>query len=309
VRIITLQRESLHVEIAPDFGGAVTTFALTGADGARVALLREPVGTPDRPDDAAMFVLAPWSNRIAGAALRFAGQTHALNVNEPGGHAHHGVVRDHTLRIVDRTPYSATLLFDSRDAAGAVNFPFMFDARVRYELLDDGLECSIRLANTGDVDMPAGGGFHPFFPRTLDDTRDACTLRSRVRARYPLDACVPTGPATPDDLCAALTRGVPVTELGELDDVFAGFEGPAEITWPASGVSLTIEPSESLGHLVVYTPNAPTGGPRPWFCVEPVTHATDAFNMHARGIESTGARSLAPGETLDMTMALRVNTE
>jgi aldose 1-epimerase len=56
-----------------------------------------------------------------------------------------------------------------------------------------------------------------------------------------------------------------------------------------------------LDFLVVYTPPA-----RPFFCAEPVSHVTDAFNLEAAGRTDTGARALAPGETLRTVVTLTV---
>ena len=33
-----------------------------------------------------------------------------------------------------------------------------------------------------------------------------------------------------------------------------------------------------------------------FFCVEPVSHAVDGFNLAARGVAGTGRRDLAPGK-------------
>ena len=47
-----------------------------------------------------------------------------------------------------------------------------------------------------------------------------------------------------------------------------------------------------LDFLTVYTPPG-----RPFFCVEPVSHATDAVNLSALAAD-VGMRSLEPGTTL-----------
>ena len=56
-----------------------------------------------------------------------------------------------------------------------------------------------------------------------------------------------------------------------------------------------------LDFLVVYTPKG-----RSFFCAEPVSHMTDAFNLAAGGRTDTGARTLAPGETLRAVVTLAV---
>jgi aldose 1-epimerase len=48
-----------------------------------------------------------------------------------------------------------------------------------------------------------------------------------------------------------------------------------------------------LGHLVIYTPEGEN-----FFCVEPVSHSVDAFNLAEAGVPDTGTVVLDPGESL-----------
>jgi aldose 1-epimerase len=50
---------------------------------------------------------------------------------------------------------------------------------------------------------------------------------------------------------------------------------------------------------VVYTPPGEA-----FFCVEPVSHITDAFNLAAAGRTDTGMLSLLPGESVRATLTL-----
>ena len=54
-----------------------------------------------------------------------------------------------------------------------------------------------------------------------------------------------------------------------------------------------------LGTLVVYTPPGET-----FFCVEPVSHITEAFNLAEAGHADTGMLSLAPGGSARAAMSL-----
>jgi aldose 1-epimerase len=78
-----------------------------------------------------------------------------------------------------------------------------------------------------------------------------------------------------------------------LDNCFGGWNGAAEIAWPERDLSLAITADPLFGHLVIYVPPG-----RDFFCVEPVSHANDGFNLAARGVADTGVRVLAPGESL-----------
>jgi aldose 1-epimerase len=151
--------------------------------------------------------------------------------------------------------------------------------------------------------MPAGLGFHPFFQRRLwgeDDVR----VTVITSGRYPVRDIIPSGPARADDVTAALGTGGTLGTLS-LDDVFAGFQQPAVITWPASGVEASIESSANLGHVVVFSPKA-KAGMEPWFCVEPVSTVTDAFNLNSRGQGGTGMTIVKPGDWMRATMTIKL---
>ncbi|MEZ6319031.1 MAG: hypothetical protein R3B49_09815 [Phycisphaerales bacterium] len=301
---ITFHAGRLHAEIDTSFGACLTDFSIDGPFNDRYPILRRAAADLDHPGRSASFPLAPWTNRIAGAAFSFAGQSHTLRPNFPDGTAIHGDTFGRAWRITDRTPVSARLVFDSR-AHADINFPFPFACVHRFELSPQDLRVDLSVTNVGEVDMPAGCGMHPHFCRRLFCEADAVEVRAPVSGRYPADACIPTGPAQPDDACAKLSAGGPLGDPA-LDDCFAGFGGRAEITWPASGVRVSMDCSPELSHLVVFTPRNDRG-PMPWFCVEPVTMANDAFNLETRGI-AAGVRTLAPGETLATSVTFHVQT-
>jgi aldose 1-epimerase len=263
-----------------------------------------PIGT----GQAASFLMAPWTNRVRDARFRFGGLEHPLRSNFPDGTAIHGVVRDAPWRVTDRTPVSARMVYDSRSDE-SVNFPFAFASVFRVELSPDALTLELSVTNLDDRPMPAGCGHHPYFPRTLMASGEQLELSAGVRGRYAMEKCLPVGPAADDEICAALRRGGPLGNPG-LDDVFAGFDGSAVITWPGSRVRLMMECSEEFEHLVVFTPRLdPTNAsspPLPWLCVEPCTMLNDGFNIMAGNGLETGVRVLEPGETLDTRVRWRV---
>jgi aldose 1-epimerase len=96
------------------------------------------------------------------------------------------------------------------------------------------------------------------------------------------------------------TQLVPVGAR-DIDHCFGGWDGHATIAYPSSGVRLAFECDPVFGHVVVYTPPG-----KPFFAVEPVTHANDGFNLFAAGQPDNGIRVLQPGEALQGTFRLRV---
>jgi aldose 1-epimerase len=141
--------------------------------------------------------------------------------------------------------------------------------------------------------MPAGLGWHPYFPRTA-----ATTLHARVTGLWLTDAeILPTVRVTPppdrDPRLGLAVDRVP------LDNVFVGWDREAVITWPERSARLRMTASGLLATLVVYTPPGEA-----FFCVEPVSHITEAFNLAAAGDQDTGMLSLAPGESTRAAMSL-----
>jgi aldose 1-epimerase len=55
---------------------------------------------------------------------------------------------------------------------------------------------------------------------------------------------------------------------------------------------------------VVYSPAG-----EDFFCVEPVSHCTDAFNLAAQGRADTGMLTLHPGASLSAAMRFRPSLE
>src|SRR2546426_1089250 len=84
-----------------------------------------------------------------------------------------------------------------------------------------------------------------------------------------------------------------------LDNCFVGWRRRALIECPESGMRLVMAAEPPLDFLVVYTPAG-----RAFFCVEPVSHVTDAVNLAAAGRTDTGFRILEPGETLRTAVTL-----
>lgn len=74
-------------------------------------------------------------------------------------------------------------------------------------------------------------------------------------------------------------------ESRAVDTVYTGRSGPLEIAWPDRGIKLTLDCAPALATTMVYSPR---GGD--FFCVEPVTHMTDAFNRGQLDGLEPGAR-------------------
>lgn len=298
---IGLESSTLRTTVLPGLGGGIAELALRRGRG-WVNLMRP---TPERPagfNDLACYVLAPWSNRIAGAVFEFGGERHALRADWPDGTAIHGDVKSRAFHVLDRSPYSVRLEHEGSASIGR-NWPWPYLAQVRYEVDGRQLECEVSVMNRGETPMPAGLGFHPFWCTALDGGESELLLTANAAGRYPCRDMIPTGPARADAVSAAIAGGTRISEH-RLDDVFA-CAGPlkAELAWPRAGVRLRYQCSEALGHLVIYTGLERA---QSFACIEPVSMVNDGFNLGARGWEGTGVRVVPPGGRLEARWILEV---
>lgn len=243
------------------------------------------------------YALAPWSNRIAGAAFQFEGRRHELRKNFRDGTAIHGDVRTRPWKTVSSAPERFEAELDSREFED-FNFPFKLRFRMALALEDDRLRTEFAIENVDGRAAPAGFGFHPFVLRRLTWRDDDLILVVPAERVYPAVNCLPTGPALPVGGATDL-RGLHPLGVPNLDHCYTDFSSrEIRIIYRGSRTEVRFTFDEAFGHAVIYTPNARSGLPESFVAVEPVTNANDGFNLMARGIEGTGVKVLAPGESL-----------
>jgi aldose 1-epimerase len=281
VEVFTLSApDGATAEIAPALGCNCFAFA------ARQPVL-EPVAFAEfrqRPTSYGIPILFPFPNRIRDGRFTFQGKTYEINPPR------HGFVRDKAWRVVAQGASAEagawlTASFDARDHAAQIlaQFPFPFRLEVTYRLQDGRLEMETVAQNTGDADMPAGFGIHPYFRRP-----ERGTLTVPAGQRWELADSLPTG-----RLLAVVgaydLRGAADLNGMQLDDIYTGVTADADgqtrcvLTDENAGRQTIVEfDARQFPHVVVYTPPAP----RRAICVEPNTCPTDAFNLQAHGIES-----------------------
>jgi aldose 1-epimerase len=287
--LITLRAGDASLVLAPEAGGSVVRYWIDR--GATWDVLR-PWAAPrlDQVFQSAAFALVPYSNRIRAGRFSFSGRDVALPLNRPPErHSIHGLGWQTAWQ--PRTVREHEAILECRHAGDP--WPWAFLATQHFTLGPASLSVVLTLRNDSDTPMPAGLGWHPYFPRT-----PRATVKADVRAMWLTDdEVMPTtlAPARPG---ADLSRGVQVDAVG-LDNCFVGWSRRAAIEWPEPGMHLVLTAEAPLDFLVVYTPPG-----RPFFCVEPVSHVTDAFNLAPGGRTDTGARALAPGETLRAVLTL-----
>ena len=274
--------------LAPKQGGCVSAFRWKGHD-----ILR-PLGVPhDRaaPTDYAAFPLFPFSGRIENARFTFEGTAHALTPNfAPEPHAIHGNAWQSSWHAKDASENSVRLVFEH----DGPDWPWAYRAEQVFTLTNNGLIAELVLTNLSEQNMPGGIGWHPYFPRG-----DAI-LTADVSAVWLSGADMI--PAAPQPLTAEtdLNQLRNVDQL-RLDNAFSAGAQGSKIHWPEESLSVVMTASDTLRHLVVFTPQG-----EDFFCVEPVSHSPNAIN-NDQPQSVTGLQILKPGESLSGTISLLVD--
>jgi aldose 1-epimerase len=283
---VELAEGDLRLSVDPALGGSVRTFRLGDVD-----LLRPTPGEAADVLATASFPLAPYANRIAHGRFAFGGRTAQLAPNLAGQpHPLHGDGWRGAWTVERADARSAALAF----APEASAWPWRYGARQAFELAADALAVTLCVENLDDAPGLFGLGFHPYFPHSGEARLTARTsgvwlpdaelLPARWAAGQPLGAWAE----------GAAPRG---REL--IDHCHTGWDGEARIDLGAGRPSLRLTASPELAWLHIYAPPD-----QDFFCVEPVSHAPNAFNM--ADPQANGVRILAPGERLEVWMRLQL---
>jgi aldose 1-epimerase len=285
--IVTLVSGPMRADVLPGLGAALARLTHDGID-----LMRPSRG--ELPNDQAMFLMAPWANRLAANRVTGGGRSHDVEPNVPGQPlALHGSAWRSVFTVEERAEDRVALSLD-----GVVG-PWRYDMDVTYALDPGGLEVRLAIVNRGAFDLPFGCGLHPYFERAGAGIAFAATgFWLEGPDRMPTDRI-----SLPPELDFAGGRPVPSRWRNATYD---GWDGRATITRPGAPalriVARLTTPHDSspVRHLHLWTPPGES-----FFCLEPQTHRPGAFAPDA-GPED-GAVVLAPGESMEMVAAFRVD--
>lgn len=281
----TLTTGDSSLDLSPERGGSVLRFDWRGM----------PIFRPARGPgilDVASFPLVPFSNRVAFGRFTVAGRKVALAPNFPDSdHPHplHGFGWLAQWDVVALDERHAVL--EHRYTGG--EWPWPYVARQRFDLYDDGLEMSLSVTNLSDEAMPAGLGFHPYFPGQADTHYHGLHHGEWRNGPTGLPLAHEILP-TPQDWW----HGSPISSRA-VDTLYTNRQGALRIEWPSRRLALKIAPSQNLPHTAIYSPAG-----MDFFCVEPVSHVTNAVNMDDG--RETGLRYISPGEAFAGSIELRV---
>ncbi len=235
---------------------------------------------------AGAYPLMPYSNRLRHARLAFNGTEHRLPAH-PAARPHtlHGVSHTQPWQVIRASADQALIRCDYQGE----HWPWAFRAEQGFVLDGDTLMVSLRLTNLGDTPMPAGLGLHPYFQRHA-----GMHAAWRVGREWRIDdEYLATGAFddTPRRFDLAADDGAALAHYQ------SRWCGELALSYPQG--ELSVQASPELNHFVAF---APAGSA--YLCLEPVSHLADAFNQPREHWGEHGTRELAPGQSLEATLAL-----
>ncbi|MHA6695509.1 aldose 1-epimerase family protein [Homoserinimonas sp. A520] len=264
--------------------------------------LTEPFPERAKPSFGNGIVLVPWPNRVRDGLWRLNGEEQQLDVTEPKlGNAIHGLLRNTSYRVAERSDASVTLAATVFPQHG---YPFLLETSVRYEVQADGLLVTHSIRNRSDAVAPVAVGAHPFL-RVGDAPIEDLTIAVQAATWFETDARqnpVAQHPVAGTDY--DLSGGRRVGDL-TLDTAFGDVrmtDGVARHRLTAPGgrwVELWQE--AAFGYAQVFTATAfeREEGKGLAVAIEPMTAPPNALNS------GDGLRWLEPDETWTLSWGIR----
>ncbi|HTS61899.1 MAG TPA: aldose 1-epimerase [Candidatus Acidoferrales bacterium] len=287
------------LSIAPGLGNTAYQWLVRGRN-----FLYFPYNSPaefaQRPRFCAVPFLAPWANRIDGDIYWANGKRYRLNpdlgnLRRDGNQKPiHGLLSSSNLwkpaesKNDENSAWCTSRLEFWRHPDLMAQFPFPHTLNMTYRLRAGAVEVETSIENHGDVPMPVGIGFHPYFQ--LHDThRDEWHVHLAARDHFVLNQeLIPTGQRKPVEFADPYSLSA-----GPLDDVFGNLirDGDGRARFSVEGgrerVSVAYGPKYTVA--VVYAPKG-----QDFICFEPMAAVTNAFNLEHDG-KYAELQSVAPG--------------
>ncbi len=293
--LITLRAGEAELVVAPHIGGAIAAYHHRIGDVVCPWLREAPQDAIDAGlvSEMSSFPLVPWFGRLRNGTFEFEGQRVTYPSAKPESpHSIHGMARNKPWSVESQQESELVLRYVHAEDA----WPYPFVAEQRFVLEELRLQVHLTVTNTGHRVMPLGIGHHPYFVRHPNTTLTATVGKAWISDEEVMPLSLEDHPDAP-----ALREGITI-DRHVFDHPFTEWNHVADIHWPDERRTLRMTATQPLDFLVVYSPPG-----KPWFCAEPVSNTSDAFNLNTQyGPMEVGGQQLEPGQSLTSVMTFDV---
>jgi len=242
-------------------------------------------------------ILFPMVGTLKGGQYHYKGKIYQLG--------RHGFARDRVFVVEMQKPDAITFLLRS-DAETRASYPFDFELRVSYELLENGLRTGYSVNNPSGEDLYFSIGAHPAFKVPLLEGMDYSDHylefeKAETIARWPIsaDGLIERKPLP----VLNGSRRLPLSKELFANDALV-FKHPASH-------AIALRSDKSPHGLRMAFPGFPFLGlwaakNADFVCIEPWCGIADGVDSHQEWTEKEGINRLAPGETFGRAWTLDI---
>ena len=234
-------------------------------------------------------VLFPFNDRIPGGKYSFKGMDYELPINDIDDNSSiHGLVYNKPFSITninlndDSGEISLSMCIDKTDYA---SYPFSVTLDITYKLSKSGFSVNYSFQNRGVEPLPVALGWHPYF--SLQENVDSLKLKAGGGQYVEVDESLnPTGDVLSVQGSSLDFRNSSLIGDKELDIAFnASSDGKIYLQNQTDQLEIEFD-KELFPYVQLFIPPD-----RKSIAIEPITAATNAFN-----IDGIGLINLNPGQ-------------
>ncbi len=279
---LILKNEKLSLGILPNCGGSLSFLKYKGKD-----ILRPCDPNENEANNSSLFPMIPYTSFISDGHFPYFGITRTVPTNSSiSKYPMHGDVWRSKLKVIKQSESSVELQLVHKKLEG---FPYDYTTYVIYTLKENDLLITLKLQNDTPLPMPYGLGIHPFFK--LDKSTMIQYNAQNIWFRGG-DPILGHPYAIPPALDFSNARTIPHETI---DISVDNWDSKATVFY--ENCTVKIQADETFTHLILHAPRG-----KDFFCLEPVSHTPDAFNLAAQGVVGTGIQSLGPKEKVSNTI-------
>jgi len=286
---ILIANDNLSLAITPSFGAIYNIWDNHGEP-----LLWQP-GYPNESVTpiGGCFPLVPYANRVKNSCFTLASKEYQIADNQcQQPHALHGDGWTNEWQVLARGNTWIKLGHRSH------LHPFNYNAKQTIKILDNSLSIDIEITHLGDIPIPYGIGFHPWFIKHENTELFAPTTHLWHEDQQHFPTKKSTVPAQLD--FSSANKRLP---SGFINNLFLGWQVndknqyQAEIYYPSINRTIRIQASELLNRYMLYQNGSD------FFCFEPVSHDVDAHNSN----KMPGLKLLTTNQSITANLQMSFN--
>ena len=280
--VIKLVTDRLKLDLLPELGGRINKLVFNEFDIFLPLQIHDII--PIQSYKGGCFSLVPFSNRIKNSRFNFNQFEYILTKNDPPnaihGHAYLG-----KWNVLKKTDSSAVIVY--KHLANNFGWPWSYEVVQTITLEDNNITFLLEILNKSNNPMPIGFGIHPYFNYSDNVKLKFCAQREWLGSpeEFPIKTKIIENNFN-------YKKGSDLWKE-QKTICYENFYEEVEIFWLSNRKKVKIKTDKIFTHLIIHVPEHAK-----YFCVEPVSHPTDGFNLAYKKIENINCDVLMPNKKI-----------